>query len=489
MAFSLRRTSTDEASPFFHLFKGKVTYVLCGITCVFLALQSIPSKASFGRSSSGFIVEPGYSQGGVVSGAIFQGKPYRKFTGKRIFTDGWEKRVGTRPLDYEKIVTKLSKRRHSITTATEKASTKTCSKWSVVTTIFDPSEAIQDAANMGDDWCIVIVGDRKTPADFLDSKLKNNDSVFYFDVAEQEAWGRLPGELGVFVRSLPFNHFARKNFGFLYAILRGAKFIYDFDDDNYVKKDAEGKLLNLIPNEKELGNVRHLSVETFAFNHHSLMGATIETSWARGFPLERIQDAQTGGKVIAIKDVPMNNIGVIQFCADTNPDIDAVHRLTKPLPMSFTDESMSSPLLVPSTTAAPYNAQATIHHFPAFFATLLPITVKSRVSDIWRAYYAAPLFRGIGISLVFAPPKINQIRTAHNYIGDMKAEGDLYFKSDKLTEFLHGWSSSKKTLPARMEQLWIDLYERGYHEEGDITLVQNWLAALVQIQYDFRTPL
>ena len=239
---------------------------------------------------------------------------------------------------------------------------------------------------------------------------------------------------------------------------------------------------------QEVENVRHLEVETFAFNHHSLMGATIDTSWARGFPLERIQDEKTRGKVVAIKDVPMNNVGVIQYCADTNPDIDAVHRLTKPLPMSFIEESMSSPILVPSTTAAPYNAQATIHHFPSFFATLLPITVKSRISDIWRAYYAAPLFRDIGISLIFAPPKINQIRTAHNYIGDMKAEGDLYFKSNKLTEFLHGWTSSEKTLPARMEQLWIDLYERGYHEEGDVTLVQDWLSALVQIQYDFRTP-
>ncbi len=219
------------------------------------------------------------------------------------------------------------------------------------------------------------------------------------------------------------------------------------------------------------------------------MGATIDISWARGFPLERIQDEQTQGTVVSIKNVPMNNVGVIQYCADTNPDIDAVHRLTKPLPMNFADESISSPILVPSTTAAPYNAQATIHHAPALFATLLPITVKSRISDIWRAYYAAPLFRDLGISLLFAPPKINQIRTAHTYIGDMKAEGDLYFKSDKLTEFLHEWKSSESSLPARMEQLWIDLYERGYHEEGDVTLVQNWLAALVQIQHDFRTPI
>lgn len=218
------------------------------------------------------------------------------------------------------------------------------------------------------------------------------------------------------------------------------------------------------------------------------MGATVDASWARGFPLEHIQDKSTLGTVVTSKNVPMQNVGVIQYLANVNPDVDAVHRLTKPLPMGFSDDSTSSPIRVPPNTAAPYNAQATIHHAPALFASLLPITVKSRVSDIWRAYYAAPLFRDIGLSIVFAPPKIDQIRTAHNYIGDMKAEGDLYFKSDKLTTFLQGWQSSADSLVARMENLWIDLYERGYHEEGDVQLVQLWLAALVQIQYDFKTP-
>lgn len=218
------------------------------------------------------------------------------------------------------------------------------------------------------------------------------------------------------------------------------------------------------------------------------MAATIESSWARGFPLERILDEKTRGTVVSTSNLSFEKVGVVQFVADGNPDIDAVHRMTKPLPMDFADESKSSPLLVPPNAASPYNAQATVHHWPAFFATLLPITVKSRVSDIWRAYYAAPLFRDIGVSILFAPPKIHQIRTAHSYIGDMKAEGDLYFKSDKLIDFLHNWESAEKSIPSRMEQLWIDLYERGYHEEDDVELVQKWLSALVQIQYKFKKP-
>ena len=38
-----------------------------------------------------------------------------------------------------------------------------------------------------------------------------------------------------FVDHLPWNHFGRKNIGYLYAISMGAKTIFDFDDDNMLK--------------------------------------------------------------------------------------------------------------------------------------------------------------------------------------------------------------------------------------------------------------
>jgi hypothetical protein len=36
-----------------------------------------------------------------------------------------------------------------------------------------------------------------------------------------------------------------------------------------------------------------------------------------------------------------------------------------------------------------------------------------------------------------------------------------------------------------MEDLWIDLYERGYIERNDVQVVQFWLAALEEIDYKF----
>jgi len=93
--------------------------------------------------------------------------------------------------------------------------------------------------------------------------------------------------------------------------------------------------------------------------------------------------------------------------ADGGPDIDAIHRLSKPLPMTFKNEYGNS-ILVPKHVYAPYNAQATIHTKNALWATRLPGSVPGRVSDIFEFG-----FSDAGLRLVFAPPKIEQIRNEH----------------------------------------------------------------------------
>lgn len=189
----------------------------------------------------------GFSQGGAVSGGIFLGTPFRSFSGRRIFGKGWEAQAEKNYLDWDTVA-----RYVAASVGTTSVSTKACSRWGVVTTISFPTKAIQDVARLRDKWCLVIVGDKETPQDYKvsDPVLKDNDSVFFFDVQEQTAWSQIPGELGEFVKAIPFNSFARKNLGYIYAILRGAEFIFDFDDDNYLHIDAFGNPLNPIPNEK-----------------------------------------------------------------------------------------------------------------------------------------------------------------------------------------------------------------------------------------------
>ena len=57
---------------------------------------------------------------------------------------------------------------------------------------------------------------------------------------------------------------------------------------------------------------------------------------------------------------------------------------------------------------------------------------------------------------------MKQVRNIHNYLADMNAEADIYFKAYVLVKFLSQWRDSSATVPEAVENLWIALYERMY---------------------------
>ncbi|EWM25625.1 hypothetical protein Naga_101587g1 [Nannochloropsis gaditana] len=79
-------------------------------------------------------------------------------------------------------------------------------------------------------WCVVVVGDKKSPPTYDIP----SDNLVFLSPEEQEA---LPYHI---IPLLRWNHFGRKNIGFLYAMHHGAEMIYDTDDDNILKVDSEG---------------------------------------------------------------------------------------------------------------------------------------------------------------------------------------------------------------------------------------------------------
>jgi hypothetical protein len=418
-----------------------------------------------------------------ATGTLFSGERTRTFDKPRRFPQGWEKTIPKTPS-----VNDQSWKNKDLVD---------CEDWAVVTTIFAPTEAVKAAASLPQ-WCMVIVADTKTPENYMEDltnmmtsgetsveQSKTPERVHFLSVDEQKKWASTTGKMAEFVDSIPYRHFARKNIGYLFAIAHGAKFIFDFDDDNILLDDGAGATLDPIANRDFLEGVRVPLLGKNAFNHHDLMSASIEGSWARGFPLELLQDSATKGKLGFVQDpIPMENIAVMQYCANGDPDVDAIHRMVKPLPMDF-DRDLP-PLQVPIHAFAPYNAQASIHTYNALWATFLPYSVPGRVSDIWRSYFAEAIFGDLGLSVTFLAPNVRQDRNAHNYLADMQAELDLYFKSGKLIEFLgEGWNSIADTVPGRMEELWIELYERGYIQVDDVIAIQMWLQALVEAGYRF----
>ena len=133
----------------------------------------------------------------------------------------------------------------------------------------------------------------------------------------------------------------------------------------------------------------------------------------------------------------------------------------------------------------PFNAQATLFAHSALWSLLLPCTVHGRVTDIWRAYVAQRLLWDVGERLAFASPWVTQYRNPHNYLGDFNSELPLYLQSGELVDALRDWKPSRETLPGRLEELYILLYEFGVLELDDVTLVQAWITDLLRVGYKF----
>ena len=104
--------------------------------------------------------------------------------------------------------------------------TNYCEQWGVVTTIFNPTDAISRVASLPN-WCLVIVADLKTPQNFM-SMFKtlqgghqyqaSMERVTYLSVEEQRKWETdASGPVSDYLHSVPWNHFCRKNIGYLFV--------------------------------------------------------------------------------------------------------------------------------------------------------------------------------------------------------------------------------------------------------------------------------
>ena len=83
--------------------------------------------------------------------------------------------------------------------------TSDCDRWAVVTTINPPTEGVSSVAALSE-WCLVIVGDTKTPKDYAKTgKLENYDHTVYFLSIEEQR--TIQHE---FIQSIPDGSFARK---------------------------------------------------------------------------------------------------------------------------------------------------------------------------------------------------------------------------------------------------------------------------------------
>lgn len=315
-------------------------------------------------------------------------------------------------------------------------------KYIIITTINEKTKAIEEFANR-DDWTILLVGDKKSKA------IENKKNLIFLSVEDQKALGYK------FVDCCPYNHYARKNIGYLYAIKNGADIIADTDDDNRPYKTWSApsfKASNVIKSDERY------------FNIYSYF--TDKKIWPRGYPLDEINKTTT----YEIKDKCVG-IGVWQGLADFDPDVDAIYRLIFNDRIKFNDKDS---IALDKHLYAPFNSQNTFWKPQTFPYMYLPTTTSFRFTDILRGYIAQRLLWEHDLYLGFADATVYQERNLHDLMRDFSDEIECYLNIKGIVNILE--SLNFKTDPCyNLKLVYKELAKKNYINDSELQSLDAWL--------------
>ncbi|MCU0567000.1 MAG: STELLO glycosyltransferase family protein [Oculatellaceae cyanobacterium Prado106] len=319
------------------------------------------------------------------------------------------------------------------------------SKFVVITSINYPTQAVKDFSKIAG-WQVVVVADLKTPQDW------QLEGAKLLTVEEQKA---LPFETA---KLLPWNHYARKNLGYLYAISQRAEFVYETDDDNLPYETWQ----------QSLPVSAAIDAETYA-DAGKYMNVYAHFSekkvWPRGFPLAEVANPKSNLNATQPQQVSRANAPILQGLADLEPDVDAIYRLTVGEQIKF---AQKQPVFLNPGTYCPFNSQNTLWYPEAFPYLYLPGLVPSRVTDIWRGYIAQRFLHQKGQGMLFCSAGVYQERNFHNLMRDFEEELDLYTKTESLVKALddydEGYSGMMRYLSSK-----------GFFQSEEVALFEAWL--------------
>jgi len=298
----------------------------------------------------------------------------------------------------------------------------------------------------------IVMGDTKSPAEF------NLDGCDFWSVARQQT---LPFELA---KIAPTRHYSRKNLGYLLAIKNGVTELVETDDDNIPREDFWS--------EKQSDVKSHVFENTGWVNvYHYFTKSFI---WPRGYPLEELQKKQT--ELSTLKNETIH-CPIQQGLADENPDVDAVYRLTYPLPLSF---ELKNKIALGKNAWSPFNSQNT-HWFKEAFALMyLPSYCSFRMTDIWRSYVAQRIAWECGWSVLYHESTVWQERNEHNLMKDFEDEIPGYSNNLNICKELQSLvlKPGKEHIYENLIVCYQKLIEINVVGKEEITLLNAWIADL-----------
>jgi hypothetical protein len=323
----------------------------------------------------------------------------------------------------------------------------------IITSIQGPTDCVRNLAEFlrGQVAPILVVADKKGPSSY--------------DLAGTELLSFEEQKLLQYKLSplLPIGHYARKNLGYLIAMERGAKCIYETDDDNapkdsWKRREAQTEVVVLKGNEW-LNVYRWFSDEQI---------------WPRGMPLELIRNPSTVPVADDKVGPKRGRFPIQQGLADMSPDVDAVWRLV--LDREFNFKGVPSVELPPGSWC-PFNSQTTWWWKEAFPLLYLPSFCSFRMTDIWRSFVAQRCLWELGCGVVFHAPEVYQNRNEHSLYKDFAAEVDGYLKNAAITKELTGLDldSGASNVVGNLYKCYELLVRMQAIPAEELKLVQAWI--------------
>ena len=332
----------------------------------------------------------------------------------------------------------------------------------IVTSIAAPNAVLEALARgcseQGTEF--IVIGDEASPPFKL-------EGCRFYDLSSQSQLDFR------FAAKCPTRHYARKNIGYLVAIRDGASRLIETDDDcfpepEFWEKRHRHQLAGLITDAGWVNIYRYF---------------TEAHIWPRGLPLDRINspvppfESQQQLEV----DCPIQ-----QGLTNENPDVDAIYRLTLPLPQSFSEKRR---LALRSGSWSPFNSQNTTWWRDAFPLLYLPAYCSFRMTDIWRSFVAQRIAWTNEWSILFHEPTMRQERNEHDLMRDFRDEVPGYLNNSRICEALGNLSlrGGKDKIYDNLRVCYEKLVSLGVVEEAELELLEVWLSDVEDIYQSVKT--
>lgn len=321
----------------------------------------------------------------------------------------------------------------------------------VITTINNITEGINKFSRESE-WSLLLVSDKRTPK--IVSKESN---IKVLDITWQEKINYN------FTKYCPYNHYSRKNIGYVYAILNGATEILDTDDDN-IPYDNWYDYFNITEEKYDV------VVGPNYINIYSLF--TDKHIWPRGFPLDEIKNQEK----IQFGVSQEKQVAIIQGLADKDPDVDAIYRMINGEVIYF---SKRTPVILNNDVYCPFNSQNTLWFKEAFVYLYLPVSVTFRFTDILRGYIAQRGIWELNRNLAFVSSSVYQKRNEHDLMKDFFSEIECYLNVKKVVSILDSLSLTGSP-PNDIRTIYEELYNNNIVQEVELKALEAWIKDIDQ---------